>query len=207
MVDHGHVARIAFDDVAALAAHDECREAAAVEEDDGLLPGCQCLFQEIQQAIGNDAVIPAGQFIAHVDDLDRRQGPLADALCQLDQDIIALQGLIVVAQRRRGTAKNYGAAVVRRPLAGHGDGMIARRFILLIRTVMGFVDDEQANGLGRRKDSRPGTDTDMARPVLHTQPVVALLTLGKLAVHDDDIVAEAAQETADDLPGQGDFRH
>ena len=48
MVDHGHVARIAFDDVAALAAHDECREAAAVEKDDSLLPGCQCLFQEIQ---------------------------------------------------------------------------------------------------------------------------------------------------------------
>ena len=48
MVDHGHVARIAFDDVAALAAHDECREAAAVEKDDSLLPGCQGLFQEIQ---------------------------------------------------------------------------------------------------------------------------------------------------------------
>ncbi len=72
---------------------------------------------------------------------------------------------------------------------------------------MGFVDDEQADGLGRRKDSRPGTDTAMTRPVLHTQPVVTLLTLGKLAVHDDDIVAEAAQETADDLPGQGDLRH
>ena len=47
MVDHGHVARITFDDIAALAAHDECREAAAVQEDDGLLPGCQCLFQEV----------------------------------------------------------------------------------------------------------------------------------------------------------------
>ena len=31
--------------------------------------------------------------------------------------------------------------------------------------------------------------------------------LGQLAVHDDDIVAETAQESAHDLAGQGDFRH
>ena len=47
----------------------------------------------------------------------------------------------------------------------------------------------------------------MTRPVLHAQPVVALLPLGQLAVHDDDIVAETAQEAADNLAGQGDLRH
>ena len=70
---------------------------------------------------------------------------------------------------------------------------------------MGFVDDEQTDGLSRREDRRPGTDADMTRPVLHAQPVVALLPLGQLAVHDDDIVAETAQEAADNLAGQGDL--
>ena len=79
MVDHGHITRVALDDVAALAAHDEGRETAAVEEDDGLLTGCQGFFQESEQGIGDDAVIAPGQLIPHVDDLDSRQRAMADS--------------------------------------------------------------------------------------------------------------------------------
>ena len=74
VIDHGYVTGIAFDDVAALAAHDERRIAPPVEEDDCLLTGCQGFIQQSVQGIGHDAVIAAGQFLPHIDNSDFRQG-------------------------------------------------------------------------------------------------------------------------------------
>ena len=65
-----------------------------------------------------------------------------------------MQGPVIGLHGRRRAAQDDGAAVIRGPLAGDGDGMIARRLVLLVRAVVGFVDDEQTDGLSRREDRR-----------------------------------------------------
>ena len=72
---------------------------------------------------------------------------------------------------------------------------------------MFFIDDDQSQGADCRKDGRTGADTDMALPICHTQPVIPPFPFRQLTVHDNDIIAKAADKPAYNLPGQGDFRN
>ena len=130
-----------------------------------------------------------------------------DAFFQLQQRIFSLQSCVVIADRRRGAAQYDRAAVIGGALLRYGDGMIARRFFLFVRTVVSFIDDDEAEMLRRRKDGRTGSDADVAFSAEHAEPVVFPFALRELAVHDDDVVSKAADKLPYDLAGQGDFRH
>src|SRR5437588_4714596 len=84
VIGEGHIAAITHGDKAALATEDTTGGTAPVEIEDGLLSPAQKLFEFALQTTADEAGVACMQFIAQVDDLNRRERG-SDAIAQLDQ--------------------------------------------------------------------------------------------------------------------------
>ena len=147
MIDERQRAGRTFDDGAARAAHDEGREAAAVQHEDHLLLLRHRFLDELTQRRGDDRAIAAMQFLAHVYTFDMRERSRTDALRHRKERKLAAARAVRSLKRRRSAAqKQYGAMQLRHDL-GDGTRMVARRLVLLVRHILLLVEDDESDVL------------------------------------------------------------
>ena len=147
--------------MAALAAEQVRRVAAAVDEDDGLLAGVERLAQRLlQRPLRDDEalVLLLRALLPQVDDLDLGQRPVFDAAGHAQQRVLAARGVLARLERRRGRAEDDRDLAVLRADDGQIAGVVARRLLLLVRAVAFLVDDDQAEALERREERGARTD-------------------------------------------------
>src|SRR5205085_379899 len=123
--------------VAAGAAGEPGREAAAVDHHDRLAAGGADALQG-GPGIRVDRAA-AGVGLAHVDQADRRQAAAVDPLRQLE----ARQLEPGLRPRGRGPGDEHGAGTLG-AAAGDGAGVVSRVALLLVGGVVLLVDDDQA---------------------------------------------------------------
>jgi len=110
MIGQRQVTPRAPEDQATVTALNEGGRAAAVEEQERLLMGCQGLGQGMTQRATEDAAVPLLELLPHVHYFDRREGD--DAVCRdsvrkLKQVIFAQIGAMVAFHVRCGAAQDY----------------------------------------------------------------------------------------------------
>ena len=149
----GHSERLA-----ALPAEDHRREAAAVQQDDRLLPAFEPRRPSPRAAArsGSRRGPPPRNSsrmstITHVG-----HRPIEHALLERDQLVAPALRVVIALERRRGRAE-HAPARLRMPRPHHGDvaSVIARALLLLVRAVVLLVDDDQAE-VGPARTPRSG---------------------------------------------------
>jgi len=145
---------LAFKLLAAGAAQDDRGVSAAVEQDHDLLFTLEALFDFGGEFTGNDLLV-AGflKLLPHVDDFDFGKRTLLDAVGQLDQRVFILLRIEIRLQRRRCRAQHHYGVRHLGAYHGHVTGVIARRFFLLIRGIVFFIDDDEREIGYRGEDS------------------------------------------------------
>ncbi len=198
---------LAFEFLAAGAAQHDGRISAAVEQHHDLLFAVETLLDFGRQLARDDLLVPGFlELLAHVDDFDFRQRTLLHAVGQLDQRILILLGVEIRFQRRRGRTEHDDG--IRHLGAHHGDvaGVVARRFFLLVRGIVFFVDDDQRE-IGDRGEDRGARADDHARvAALDAMPLLGALLVGERRVQDGNFVAEDLMQIGGDGGREADFR-
>ena len=113
VMSHGNGAVLALHRVAAGAAENECRIAAAVQQQHDLFPARQA-FADVAGELARDELFVAGfaELFAHVENFNFGQRAALDAIRQLDQGVLARARVVVGLQRRRRGAQHDGRAAV-----------------------------------------------------------------------------------------------
>ena len=152
--DERDVAIRAAPRLAARAAVQRRREAAAVEQEDRFAPALGELAELREQRRGQRVAGLAAQ----VDRAHRRTAD-ADSLAQLE----ALEPFPALGARRRASVDRDGA-FQRGALRSHRARVVARVGLLLVPGVVLLVDADQAEPRKRGEDGRARTDHDRRRP-------------------------------------------
>ena len=182
-------------DLPAVAAGEEVRPAAAVEQHDRLAAGRRDLGQRRLRLRVQRVVVPA-----HVDDLHGRQALAVDALAQRQVRQLA-PGL-----RARGRRPaDQRRVVVGGPPARDEPRVVARVALVLERRVVLLVDDHEPEVVHRREHRRARPDRHPRLAAAQPQPLVEALALGQPGVQQRHRVAEARLEARDGLRRQRDL--
>ena len=175
------------------------REAAAVEEQDGLVAGVDGRGERLRELRREHAVV-----VAHVHELELRRQRAVHALAQVGVQRHACEAL----HARRGRAEDdHGAARLRTP-AGHRARVVGGLVLLLVRGVVLLVDDDQPQVDERREHRRARADDDAHLPAgdggVGEQP----LPRGETRVqHGDPGAGEPPLDARDGLPREADLGH
>ena len=127
---------------------------------------------------------------------------------QFEQAVLALGGAVVIHQVGGGAAEQDGSP----GQAAQGQGRVAGvvggqrdRLRLFVRTIVGFVQDDEAQARDRRKKGGAGADDDVGLAAAHPLPGGVALAQAELAVEQDHPARKAGLEAADRLGRQADF--
>ena len=202
----------ALGDAAALAAHEEVREAAAVEEKDGLLAALRHAAQGLGQGRREDRAAAAAKLLGHVDHADLGQAGAAGTLGHAHAspgDAAPGAGAAAAErlERGRGRAEHERAAPLARHAGGDLASVVARGLVLLVGALVLLVDNDEARIGKRGEERRAGADDHAGLALAHEVPLVKALTGTEARVQDRDVVAEAAAEAAHGLRGEADLGH
>ena len=85
--------------------------------------------------------------------------------------------------------------------------VIARALLLLVRSVVLLVDDDQTHACERREHRRARADHDVHVSPPDPLPSVVALAVGEAAVQDRDLPAEGLAEQGGGRRSQRDLRH
>ena len=209
VIGDGDGAMGAFAGVAAGGAGEGAREAAAVEEEDDLVSGCQFLVHGVAQALGEDGRAAFFGLVAHVDDADHGEGLSVGSLGEGDELVFLFDTRIVVALDggSGGAEHDAGAFDVG---ADHREvaAMIFGWVFLFVGGLVFLVDKDEAevgqgseDGGARAHDHAGGAFAD-------AMPFVEALPLSEGGVQDGDEfggLAEAGFEALHGLGGEGDL--
>ena len=133
VVDKGDATVRALAHLAAVAAEDEGCQAAAIQEENRLLPAFERSSHRGLELPAERAELSAGDLLSHVDHRDRWQRPALGAVWQLEQVRAARQGARVGRDARRGAAQDQNRLGSMGEPAGHRWGVISRDTLLLER--------------------------------------------------------------------------
>ena len=187
------------------------RVAAAVEEEDGLLPPREPLAQAVDQLAGEDGyALGVEGLAAHVDDAEGGERAVVHPARQAVEDVAAGGRVGPGLERGGGGAEDAG-----RPGqlgAHHRDvpSVVERGLGLLEGGLVLLVDHHQAEVGKGREDGGARADHDPGLPHRHGHPRVEALAGREMAVPDDDLgaeVGEAGAEAAHGLGRQRDLGH
>ena len=151
MVDERHAAVGTMDDLAARAAHDECRVTAPVQHDDELLVRRDGLADQIFERPRDDVAIAHAELLPHVDARDLWERDVADTMAHAQKCQFACLCSMIRFKRRRRAAEQQHGMMQMRELFSHDARMVARRFVLLVAHVLFLVEDDEADIIGRRE--------------------------------------------------------
>ena len=88
----------------------------------------------------------------------------------------------------------------------HIPAVISRRFFLLVRGVVLFVDDDETKAVERCKDRRAGTHHDVHVSASDAMPLIVTLAVGQRAVLNRHAFAECGTEQRRDRRSERDLR-
>ena len=150
-----------------------------------------------------DAAVQRQAF--HIQAQHARWAGSASALVHAQQAIATGERVVQGFQRRGGGTKQdrdvFLVSAHQRQVAG----VVAQAFLLLIRTVVFFVDDDQARVLHRGEQRRTCTDDDVGFAVAGGQPGIKALTVVHGRVQQGDAGVEALLETRQGLRAEVDL--
>ena len=193
--DERDIAVRAADRLAAGAAVERRRDAAAVEQQDRPAAargdGRELGEQRRRQRIT--------LLVAEIDDTHRRQRP-GEASAELEP----FQPLPALGTRRRA-AVHGDSALERCALGRDRPRVVAGVGLLLVRRVVLLVHADQSESAHRGEDRRAGADHDAGLAGCDPHALVPPLGLSERGVQDRDPVAEAGAEAADRLRCQPDL--
>ncbi|OPY06491.1 MAG: hypothetical protein A4E68_02413 [Syntrophaceae bacterium PtaB.Bin095] len=209
MVRQGDGAVQAAEDMAAVQARQERVEAPAVEEEERLLPCAERVRDGLPEHAGKDR--HASSLIAfrpHVDDLDRGQGPVLHATGKAQAAVSPSGAVQVALQGRRGRPEHNGSPVKLRLDEGQVPGVVPHAVVLLVGSVVLLVHDDQPQVLNGREQGGAGAGHDPDLSPANFSPLVEAGAARYAAVQDGDLpIRKAFPAPAEELRGQGDFRH
>jgi len=109
-------------------------------------------------------------------------------------------------QRWRGGAEHDRDVFLPRTYQGQIAGVVAQPFLLFIRAVVLFVDDDQAGVLHRREQCRTGTDNNVGLAIAGGQPCFEAFAIIDRRMDQCDACIEALFEARQRLWAEVDFR-
>ena len=202
------VARGAGGHEPAVAAQEELREAALVQEKHRLAPEGKLAAKPLDELAREHRPRAATKLRRHVHDLDRRQGLAVRAIGQIDlHPAPALLTGIERLNGRRGRAHNEHAARAPHHPTCHLARIVARGGILLVGSFVLLVDHDEPDVRKRREQGASRPHHNARRATTNEVPLVVALTLAHARVHDRDQIAEAAAKAAHRLRRERDLRH
>ena len=198
----------ALGDEPAIAAEQEFRETALVEQKNRLLPGIQHRAQLLLQTARKHGAMPTAELARHVDDLDTRKGLPVGALRQPDErPVLPFVAVVQMLDARRGRAQHQRAATAAHHPLRHLARVIARSLVLLVRAFVRFVHHDKADVRKRREKRAASAHDHPCTASPYDVPLVEPFALAHAGMHDRDDVAETPAEPGYRLRCEGDLGH
>ena len=207
VVDHGHAALRTLEHLAAVLALGHGLVAAAVQQQNGLLACIQIVADGILQRKTDLAGVACRQLGPHIHDLHFRQWVAAVALGEPHQLGTAMLGRVEALGAGGGTGQQKQRAILRRTLAGHLVGGIARGRFRAVGVLLFLVNNDKADIFQRRKDGAAGAHHDVRAAVLDHLPLQQAFRVVEGRVLHRHPAAELAFQPQDHLRRQADLRH
>lgn len=188
VVREGDGAVPTFFDVAAAFAQEGGGEAAAIEEENGLLFSLKPLVHGCEQ-FGREDTGGVFGFVPHIDDADEGKFSVVDPGGHSQEVVFSGDGIFEAFDGRGGGAEEDGAAF---DVAAH-DGdiacVVAGHFLLLVGGLVFFIDDDKTEVGEWGEDGASGSNDDAGFMGADAVPFVVAFSVGEVAVEDGDFVA------------------
>ena len=185
VIDQRNIAIRAFEDIAAVSAHERRREAAAVQKKDGLLFPFDGRPEHLHHRMRQR--LPGG-IALEVIDMNGGKLRLKDAVLHFHKlDLSRLRRMVRRDRRRRG-AEDDRAVVDLPHHLGRITPIVAGRLPLLVRGIILFIDDDELQITKGHEDRRTRADDDRTLAIGDALAVVIALALAKTAVNEDDLI-------------------
>ena len=207
VVDHGDAALGAFEHLAAVLALGHGLVAPAVQKQDGLFFGGQVFPDGVFQGQADLPGVAGGQLGPHIHNLDRRQRLAGVALGQPHQLHPPRPGLIKGLGAGGGGGQQQQRTVFGGPPPGHLLGGIPGGRFRPVGVLLLLVDDDQPDGVQRRKHRAAGAHHNVGPAVLDHLPLEQPLGVVEGRVLHRHPPAEPLFQAADHLGGEADFGH
>ena len=189
---------------AAIMAEQRGRIAATVEKQQHLIIRLQMLAHFADQR----GCQPANKLLAfEIHQLLQGRFRIAGALRQVELAIFAAAHVVQRLQRGRRRAHHDRDILFARAEYRQVARLIAPAFLLFIRAVVLFVDNDHARTRQRRKQRRPRADDNGVFALACAQPDGKTLAVVERRVQHVDRRVEALAEASDGLRRQADLRH
>ena len=192
--------------MAAGAAQRQRREAAAIEEQQGLLAALQRGFHGLRQPRRDEAAARRALAL-EVDRLDRGQLRAAKPLRQMQMRVAAALRVDDALHRRRRRGEYDRDAGLARAHHRHVTGVIARAVLLLVGGVVLLIDNDEAQVRVWQEQRRARADDHRDFVLRDTRPSPCALARRDLGMPLRRRHAEPRREAVEELPGQRDLRH
>ena len=185
------------------------RIAAPIEEDEALLTARDALLQRGDQRWRQRRVRAARlRLLVHVDKPHLRQHAAADTQRQREPRIAAFVGALPTLERRRrrpeDDAHRFALAAVNREVTRR----VARAFLLLVRRVVLFVDDDEPEPRHRREHREPRAEHHVGEAEVRREPAGEALGRRQCTVQRDDVATgESLCEASFELRREVDLGH
>ena len=147
--------------------------------------------------------------MTEVDNSHQRHALIVDALGQIEQLVLAGNGVVITLERWRGAAEHNRAFLDFCPHDRDVASVIAGRFFLLVGRLVFFIDNDESKLLEWREHRAAGTDHDPRPPGMDLVPFIVALAFGQMTVQNgNDFVqlGKTAFEALDCLGGERNFR-
>ena len=120
--------------------------------------------------------------VTHVHDTDRRKRTIENAALERRDGVLPRDGVLIRLHGRSGGSKHHESVLATAPHDGDVAAVIPRCLLLLVRAIVLFIDDDQANLRQRREDGRTRADDDIDLSAVNPVPLIVALAVRQSAV-------------------------
>ena len=199
MVDEGDVAVLAPLGEAAVKAEYLSREAASVEEQNRLVAFDKCLFERALQRSRKNGLTSSDTALSlflQVDDLYARKRSACNAMREDETRQLAAIGGQTGFEGGCCGAENQRAVRTLRSESCEIARVVAEAFVILVRRVVFFVDDQDTQVVDGREQRTSGADSNRYLAPCKTPPLLEAFTRLESAVEHGESIPEAPRSRA-----------
>ena len=201
-----HAAMFAVGNRAAITALQVGGKTAPVNQNEALLAALQAGGDGFPQRAGNDAFVRR-RVLPLVHQRDSRQRLVVNTMGQGKKQVLAGSGIVKRLHRRGRAAHDHHRPALLSANDGNVPRVVARRFFLLVGSVVLFVNDNKAEMLHRGENRRAGSNGNLCFTARQTTPFVETFPAGKAAVQHAEPGRKTGRKALHELVGQRNFRH
>src|SRR5205814_3435522 len=142
---------------------------------------------------------------AHVYHLGACHRAVGDSLRELQVRVLAAPRVVKRFERRRRGAEQDNRALTTRAHYARVAPVVVGRFLLAIRGLVLFINDDEAEIGDGREDCGARADDDARLSALQTTPLIETLARRQRRMEDRNLIAEVRAKTAREDGRQRDF--